>query len=275
MKVYTNNEFIKKLKWLVRDVPNVYYSGKNWSKLNKNGKWQFDCVLSIKSILWGFCANKKLFRGGTVYKSNGVADFSCNGALNYCTNVSRDFTKLIPGEYLCMKGTKYNHSGIYLGNGKVFEDTTGWGKRKAIISDISTTGVRSLNGVKNLKWTYHGKLKYIDYEDFYDKKKELVKELQTNLNKEWNCGLEVDGKFGPKTTKACEKHQLKYGIKTKYMVKWLQKRLISFGYSVGNSKIDGKFGPNTLKAVKKFQKDYGLKVDGIVGKNTYRKLVYC
>ena len=174
-----------------------------------------------------------------------------------------------------MKGTKYNHSGIYLGNGKVFEDTTGWGTKKAIISDISTTGVRSLKGVKNLKWTYHGKLKYIDYEDFYEERKKLVMELQDNLNKEWNCGLEVDGSFGPKTAKACEKHQLTYGIKAKIMVTWLQKRLISFDYSVGKSKIDGNFGPDTLKAVKRFQKDYGLKVDGIVGKNTYRKLVCC
>ena len=275
MKVYTNSEFIKKLKWLVNDVSNVYYSGKNWSKQNKKGQWQFDCVLSIKSILWGFCADKNKFRGGTVYKSNGVADFSCNGALNYCTGVSKNFTNLIPGEYLCMKGTKYNHSGIYLGDGKVFEDTTGWGKKKAIISDISTTGTRSLNGKKNLKWTYHGKLKYIDYDSFYEMRKKLVMDLQSNLNKEWNCNLEIDGKFGPKTTKVCEKHQLKYGIKTKYMTKWLQKRLVSFGYSVGSSKIDGNFGPDTLKAVKKFQKDYGLKVDGIVGKNTYKRLVYC
>ena len=59
------------------------------------------------------------------------------------------------------------------------------------------------------------------------------------------------------------------------MVKWLQERLINLGYSVGPSKIDGSFGPDTRKAVKKFQKDYGLKVDGYVGKNTYKKLVYC
>ena len=275
MKVFTSEEFIKKLKWLTEDVPNVYYSGSDWSKLNKDGKWQFDCVVSIKSILWGFKADKKLSRGGTVYKSNGVADFTCNGALNYCTEVSKDFTNLIPGEYLCMKGTKYNHSGIYLGNGKVFEDTTGWGVNKCVISDISTTGVRSLNGKKNLKWTYHGKLKYIDYSGEKEKQKKLVMELQENLNKEWNLGLAVDGSFGPLTTKACEKHQLTYGIKAKIMVKWLQERLISFGYSVGPAKVDGSFGPDTLKAVKKFQKDYGLKVDGIVGKNTYRKLVYC
>lgn len=275
MKVFTNNEFIEKLKWLTNDVPNVYYSGSNWSKLNSNGKWQFDCVVSIKSILWGFKADKNLFRGGTVYKSNGVADFTCNGALNYCTGVSKDFTNLIPGEYLCMKGTKYNHSGIYLGNGKVFEDTTGWGVKKCVISDISTTGTRSLNGVKNLKWTYHGKLNYIDYSPSLTNREKQIKLLQETLNKEWNCGLATDGKFGPLTTKACRKHQLKYGMKTKYMIQWLQNRLITLGYSVGPSGIDGKFGPDTKKAVKKFQKDYGLKVDGIVGKNTYKKLVYC
>lgn len=273
MKVFTSNEFIKKLKWLTKDVPNVYYSGSNWSKLNSSGKWQFDCVLSIKSILWGFSASSKLFRGGTVYKSNGVADFSCNGALNYCSGVSKDFTNLIPGEYLCMKGTKYNHSGIYLGNGKVFEDTTGWGVRKCVISDINTKGIRSLNGKKNLKWTYHGKLKYIDYDAYKEEQKKRIKELQDNLNKEWNLGLDVDGIFGPKTTKACEKHPLKYHIKASIMVKWLQKRLTTLGYSVGSYKIDGIFGPDTLKAVKKYQKDYGLEVDGIVGKNTYRKLV--
>ena len=273
MKVFSAYEFINKLKWLVNDVPNVYYSGSNWSKLNKNGKWQFDCVLSIKSLLWGFRADKKLFRGGTVYKSNGVADFSCNGALNYCKKVSHDFTKIIPGEYLCMKGTKYNHSGIYLGNGKVFEDTTGWGVRKAIISDITPSGIRSLNGKKNLKWTYHGRLNYIDYSDVDKKYQENVKLLQKKLNEQWNCGLEVDGKFGPLTTTACKNHLLKYGIDAPIMVSWLQERLISFGYSVGKSGIDGHFGPDTKRAVRKYQKDFALKVDGIVGKNTYRSLV--
>ncbi len=272
MKVFTSKEFIKKLKWLVSDVPNVYYSGKNWSKLNKDGKWQFDCVLSIKSILWGFSANKNLVRGGTIYKSNGVADFSCNGALNYCSNVNSNFNNLVPGEYLCMKGTKYNHSGIYLGNGKVFEDTTGWGKKRAIISDISKDGTRSLNGKKNLKWTYHGLLKYIDYTDYEKEKKELVKELQRNLNKQWKTKLEIDGSFGPKTTKVCNDHYLRLGMYAPIMIKWLQKRLIDLGYSVGKCGIDGSFGYDTLKAVKKFQKDYNLEVDGFVGSKTCKAL---
>ena len=163
MKVFTSKQFIDKLKWLTT-IPNVYHSGTGWSTL-KNGKWQFDCVLSVKCILWGFKADKNLFRGGTVYKSNGVPDFPCNAIYETCTDVGTKFDNLIPGEYLCMKGTKYNHTGIYLGNGKVFEDTTGWNANKAIISDISKDGSRSYKGVKNLKWTYHGKLKYIDYKD--------------------------------------------------------------------------------------------------------------
>lgn len=270
--VFTSKEFIDKLYWLVNKVPNVYYSGKNWSKINSNGKWQFDCVTSVKSILWGFKADKKLTRGGTIYKSNGVADFTCNGALNYCTGVSKKFNNLIPGEYLCMKGTKYNHTGIYLGNGKVFECTTGWNTRKCIISTINNKGYRYYNGKRNLIWTYHGKLKYIKYPNDYGNK-ELVKILQRKLNEQWNCGLAVDGSFGPLTTKACSIHNLKKGIKAKIMVKWLQERLEALGYSVGSYGIDGSFGPDTLKAVKLYQKNNGLKVDGIVGKSTYKKLV--
>ena len=162
-KVFTAEQFISKLKWLVNDVPNVYASGSGiWCTL-KNGKWRMDCVCSIKGLLWGFSADKSKLHGGAIYGSNGVKDFTCNGALNYCTDVSQDFSKIIAGEYLCMKGTKFNHSGIYLGNGKVFECTTGWNTNKCIISDISSTGVRSYKGKKLLKWTYHGKLDYIDY----------------------------------------------------------------------------------------------------------------
>lgn len=269
-KVYTSDEFIRKLKWLVNDVPNVYYSGKNWSKLNSNGKWQFDCVLSVKSLLWGFKADKKLFRGGTVYKSNGVADFSCNGALNYCTDVSTNFAHLTPGEYLCMKGTKYNHTGIYLGDGKVFEDTTSWGTKKAIISDIDSKGTRTYKGKKSAanKWTYHGKLIYIDYSNAPVPMGQVAI-LQQTMNKQWNCGLEVDNHFGPKTREQCRKHQLTYGINAPIMVKWLQCRLKVLGYSIA---VDGLFGPATKKAVISFQKKMHLNPDAIVGEYTYKAL---
>ena len=268
-KVFTSKEFIKKLKWLVNDVPNVYYSGSNWSKLNKNGKWQFDCVLSVKSILWGFKADKNKFRGGTVYKSNGVADFSCNGALSYCTDVSTNFEHLVAGEYLCMKGSKYNHTGIYIGDGKVFEDTTGWGTKKAIISEIDKKGNRYYKGKKNVaKWTYHGKLKYIDYSD-QPKPINQVMIWQTKMNEQWHCGLEVDGHFGPMCEKEAIKHQLTYNCKAPIMVSWLQARLYDLGYSI---KVDGSFGPDTRKKVKDFQKKKHLNPDAIVGPATYKAL---
>lgn len=269
-KVMTSKQFIDKLKWLTT-IPNVYYSGSNWSKLNSKGQWQFDCVVSVKSILWGFKGDKNLYRGGTIYCSNGVPDFTCDGALNYCSDVGTNFNNLIPGEYLCMKGTGHNHTGIYLGNGKVFEDTTGWGTRKAIISDIDKNGIRSLNGVRNLRWTYHGKLNFIDYSD-EPKPMNQVAILQDNMNNQWNCGLEVDGKFGPLTTKACSQHNLYKGINAPIMVKWVQKRLIELGYSCGKCGVDGHFGPDTQKAVKQFQKNNHLGIDGIVGKATYKAL---
>ena len=270
-KVFTSKQFIEKLKWLVNDVPNVYHSGKGWSELNKNGKWQFDCVVSVKCLLWGFKADKKLFRGGTIYKSNNVKDFTCNGALDLCSEVSTDFSHLIAGEYLCMKGTKYNHTGIYLGNGKVFEDTTGWGTNKAIISDINSKGERSYKGSKSLRWTYHGKLCYIDYTDQKHEKNQ-VEILQSKMNEQWNLKLAEDGIFGPLTRKACREHYLQKDNKYRIMNKWLQQRLIDKGFSVGKSGVDGYFGKDTRKAVKDFQKKFHLVIDGIVGENTYKAL---
>lgn len=165
MIVFTSKQFIDKLKWLVNDVPNYYHSeAGTWCNYNwNNNKFMMDCVVSIKGLLWGFSADKNKPHGGGIYGSNGVADFTPDGGLNYCTNVSRDFNNITPGEYLCMKDTGYDHAGIYLGNGKVFECTVAWGTNKCIISEIDTSGNRFYNGVRNLKWTYHGKLKYIDY----------------------------------------------------------------------------------------------------------------
>lgn len=164
MKVFTDKEFINKLKWLVNEVPNVYHSENGTWCTKHDGKVWLDCIVSIKGLLWGFINDYSINnRGGAVYLSNGVADFTPDGALNYCTEVSQNFDNIKPGEYLCMKGTGHAHAGIYLGNGKVFECTVAWNTNKCIISDIDKYGNRSLNGVRCLKWTYHGKLNYIDY----------------------------------------------------------------------------------------------------------------
>lgn len=165
-KVFTSKQFIEKLKWLVNDVPNVYHSENGtWCTLH-NGKVWLDCVVSIKGLLWGFKNDYSInSRGGAIYGSNGVKDFGANAGINFCENVSSNFSNITPGEYLCMAGTNWEHAGVYLGNGKVFECTTGWGVNRCIISDIDSNGGRYYNGVRNLRWTRHGKLIYIDYTD--------------------------------------------------------------------------------------------------------------
>jgi len=51
----------------------------------------------------------------------------------------------------------------------------------------------------------------------------------------------------------------------------IQKRLNGLGYNAGP--VDGIQGVKTLAAIRKFQSDYNLIVDGIVGPQTWRKLV--
>ena len=57
-------------------------------------------------------------------------------------------------------------------------------------------------------------------------------------------------------------------------VKALQRMLHAMGYSIGSANpIDGDFGSMTDAAVRAYQKKYGLIVDGIVGKQTWSKLL--
>jgi peptidoglycan hydrolase-like protein with peptidoglycan-binding domain len=56
-------------------------------------------------------------------------------------------------------------------------------------------------------------------------------------------------------------------------VKTFQQKLISKGYDLGKCGADGYFGSITLAAVVKFQKANELAVDGIVGVNTWNRIV--
>lgn len=152
------NDFISKLKHIV-NIPTTYYSvsGGDWAKWNGTS-WNFDCVILVKAILWGWSENKNHSHGGAIYLSNGVADDTADGLINRCSNVSNDFTKIEPGELLYMSG----HVGVYIGNGEVIECTGAW-ERKVLISKIDAQGRRSRNGKQVYSWLKHGKLPYIDY----------------------------------------------------------------------------------------------------------------
>ena len=57
------------------------------------------------------------------------------------------------------------------------------------------------------------------------------------------------------------------------ITKIIQEILISLGYDLGKWGADGSFGDMTYKAIIKFQSSKGLLADGVVGQNTWRKLL--
>ncbi len=65
---------------------------------------------------------------------------------------------------------------------------------------------------------------------------------------------------------------LRYGSRWA-QVKALQTLLIGYGYTCGGDGVDGKFGVATDTAVKNYQRDKKLTVDGIVGIDTWNKLL--
>ncbi len=90
----------------------------------------------------------------------------------------------------------------------------------------------------------------------------IIRELQQEFNRQLNSGLVVDGIAGPKTLSAAP--LIKQGAQGN-ITKWIQEK-------VGTTP-DGIFGVNTKQAVINFQKSQGLSADGIVGQNTWRKLL--
>jgi peptidoglycan hydrolase-like protein with peptidoglycan-binding domain len=75
----------------------------------------------------------------------------------------------------------------------------------------------------------------------------------------------------PKTV-AIEVEVLKKGSRGE-AVKALQRLLIGNGLGCGNAGVDGIFGNDTVTAAKEFQRRNGLTCDGIVGKDTWGKLL--
>ena len=105
--------------------------------------------------------------------------------------------------------------------------------------------------------------------------KERTKSWQMTMNRVYNCGLAVDGSFGPLSREQANKHYLyKKAIVTMRIrndyVSWLQNRLRELGYKIT---VDGSFWKETDNVVRQFQRDRGLGVDGCVGSLTVKELL--
>lgn len=97
-----------------------------------------------------------------------------------------------------------------------------------------------------------------------------VRSLQAECNAQGFSKQVVDGIAGPNTLAGCP--TLRKGAKGN-ITKLMQQRLVALGYSLSPYGADGSFGDVTLAAVKAFQKANGLSDDGVVGPNTWRKLL--
>lgn len=203
----------------------------------------FDCVCMIKSLLWGWSGNTSKVYGGATYASNNVPDIDADYMIKACKDVSTDFSKIEVGEALWIKG----HIGVYIGDGLAVECTYRWNDGVQITA-VHNIGTKA--GYNGRSWTKHGKLPYVTYEAV----SEPVKVEKTNSA----CTLNVD--------------VLRKGDKGE-AVKALQILLIGNGYSCGSHGVDGSFGSATDQAVRAYQKANGLTVDGIVGTNTWSKIL--
>lgn len=95
-----------------------------------------------------------------------------------------------------------------------------------------------------------------------------IAELQTECNSQGFSNQTVDGIRGVNTLNACP--MLRIGAEGN-ITAILQARLTELGFNCGG--VDGKFGANTKNAVISFQRHFGLMADGIVGKNTWSKIL--
>ena len=95
-----------------------------------------------------------------------------------------------------------------------------------------------------------------------------IKRLQAECNKQGFSNQTVDGIPGPNTLKGCP--LLKKGARGN-ITKLVQEKLTNLGYSTNG--VDGIFGSGTKSAVIKYQRAKGLSADGIVGQNTWKRLL--
>lgn len=121
----------------------------------------FDCVCLIKGVLWGWNGDTNKTYGGAKYKSNGVPDICADSMIKVCSDLSTDFSNIIPGEAVWVKG----HIGVYIGDGLAVECTPAW-KNKVQITAVKNIGTKE--GYNARTWTKHGKLPYVEYDVMKD-----------------------------------------------------------------------------------------------------------
>ena len=182
--LYNNSQYVAALMNIYLNYKSYYAYGAFGAPANKKNKvrynvpdavspttFLFDCSgFAYRALPWGWCGALDRAYGGALYPVAGddLYPLTTGDICSICTDVSKDFSNILPGEVLYMKG----HVGIYIGEGKALECTSKW-ENKILISQVSN--VSTSTGIKyKRKWLKHGKLPFINYQVVSDGKEEYT-----------------------------------------------------------------------------------------------------
>lgn len=234
-----------------RDLFNAdYYNG------NKNGyAW---CDVFVDWCHW-IAAGKDSKEAQRVICQTGDCGAGCGWSADYYRAAGRFYSSPKPGDQIFFgeSGDEY-HTGIVYAVDSYYVYTIEGNTSSASGVVDNGGGVfkksysRSYYGISG-----YGRPRYNETAE--TKEPEVTKPTTTTDNKE-------------ETTVNIELKVLREGSNN-YTVKALQRMLYALGYDLGSNPIDGVFGSKTDAAVRAFQRKYNLEVDGIVGQDTWTKLL--
>ena len=199
------------------------------------GQKVHDCVGLIKGFLWCDTLDSE-----PIYKA--AQDVAVSGLFMACPESGSIGTMPdIPG--VCVFMRDMSHVGVYIGNGYVVEAT---GHARGVVkSKLAGRG-----------WGLWGKPRWISYEAAATPAQPAQTASQATASALTVTGLPL----------------LRYGDKGEF-VRSAQLLLIGRGYSCGRYGTDGEIGQDTYNAVIAFQRARSLQQDGIIGAQTWARLI--
>ena len=211
----------------------AYYTAADFP--NQYGQKVHDCVGLIKGYLWCDTPDSE-----PIYEA--AQDVAVSGLFMVCPeNGSIDTMPDTPG--VCVFMRDMSHVGVYVGGGYVVEAT---GHARGVVkTKLSGRG-----------WGLWGKPRWISYTDAATPAQSAQTTAQATASTLTVTGLPL----------------LRYGDKGEF-VRSAQLLLIGRGYSCGRCGADGEIGQDTFNAAVAYQRACGLQQDGIIGAQTWARLI--
>lgn len=199
------------------------------------GQKVHDCVGLIKGYLWCDTPDSE-----PIYKA--AQDVAVSGLYMVCTKSgSIDTMPNIPG--VCVFMRSMGHVGVYIGDGYVIEAS---GHAMGVVQ----------TKLEGRGWGLWGTPRWISYEAAATPAQPAQTATQATASTLTVTGLPL----------------LRYGDKGE-CVRSAQLLLIGRGYSCGRCGADGEIGQDTYNAIIAFQRASGLQQDGIIGAQTWARLI--